>query len=256
MREITLATLNVHGGVRARTFSTPRLRSRPRPGEVSPNGAYDVAAVLGALDADVVVVQESWRPDGGAAAVDVAATAGGATVHEILFGRGIVEPWPHLIGTRQSRSRGDIGIAVLSRLPARRLEDLHVGRALGDPASNRRALHLECDLGGSPLEIVAVHLTSRLPHGPTTQLARLRRQLPPPDRRAVVIGDFNLWGPAVSALLPGWRRAVRGRTWPAHRPHSQIDHVLVRGDAEVVDAEILDSVGSDHRPVRVPLRFE
>lgn len=256
MREITLATLNVHGGVRARTFSTPRLRSRPRPAEVSPNGAYDVAAVLGALDADVVVVQESWRPDDDAAAVDIAANAAGATVHEITYGRGIVEPWPHIIGTRQARSRGQLGIAVVSRLPARRLGELRVGRALGDPANNRRALHLECDLGGTPVEIVAVHLSSRLPHGPTIQLARLRRQLPSSDRRAVVIGDFNLWGPAVSAMLPGWRRAVRGRTWPAHRPHSQIDHVLVRGDAEVVDAEILDTVGSDHRPVRVTLRFE
>ena len=83
---------------------------------------------------------------------------------------------------------------------------------------------------------------------------KLRRRLPPPDRRAVIVGDFNLWGPAVSALLPGWRRAVRGRTWPAHRPHSQIDHVLVRHDVDGVDAAVLDEVGSDHRPVRVTLR--
>jgi endonuclease/exonuclease/phosphatase family metal-dependent hydrolase len=48
---------------------------------------------------------------------------------------------------------------------------------------------------------------------------------------------------------------VRGRTWPAHRPHSQIDHVLVRDDVEVVDAAVLDEVASDHRPVRVTLRL-
>jgi endonuclease/exonuclease/phosphatase (EEP) superfamily protein YafD len=71
----------------------------------------------------------------------------------------------------------------------------------------------------------------------------------------VIVGDFNLWGPAVSALLPGWRRAVRGRTWPAHRPHSQIDHVLVRDDVKVVDTAVLDEVGPDHRPVRVTLRL-
>jgi endonuclease/exonuclease/phosphatase family metal-dependent hydrolase len=253
--EITVATLNLHGGMRTRRISTPRLRSRPRAGQVSRNGTYDVAAVLGALDADVVVAQESWRPDDEPAAVDVAAGVGGATVHEITFGRGIVEPWPHIIGTRQARSRGGLGIAVLSRLPTRRLGELPVGRAVGDPASNRRALHLECELEGGPLEIVAVHLSSRLPHGPPIQLARLRPQLPPPGRPAVVIGDFNLWGPAVSAMLPGWRRAVRGRTWPAHRPHSQIDHVLVRDDAEVLDAAVLDEVGSDHRPVRVTLSF-
>jgi endonuclease/exonuclease/phosphatase (EEP) superfamily protein YafD len=87
------------------------------------------------------------------------------------------------------------------------------------------------------------------------QLRNLRRRLPPPGQRAVIVGDFNLWGPAVSALLPGWRRAVRGRTWPAHRPHSQIDHVLVRDGVEVVDAAVLGEVGSDHRPVRVTLRL-
>jgi endonuclease/exonuclease/phosphatase family metal-dependent hydrolase len=47
---------------------------------------------------------------------------------------------------------------------------------------------------------------------------------------------------------------VRGRTWPAHRPHSQIDHVLVRDDVEVVDAAVLGEVGSDHLPLRVTLR--
>jgi len=47
---------------------------------------------------------------------------------------------------------------------------------------------------------------------------------------------------------------VRGRTWPAHRPHSQIDHVLVRDDVAVVDGGVLGEVGSDHLPLRVTLR--
>jgi endonuclease/exonuclease/phosphatase (EEP) superfamily protein YafD len=66
---------------------------------------------------------------------------------------------------------------------------------------------------------------------------------------------LNFWGPPAAALLPGWRRAVRGRTWPAHRPHSQIDHVLVRDDVEALGGEVLPDVGSDHRPLRVTLRF-
>jgi endonuclease/exonuclease/phosphatase (EEP) superfamily protein YafD len=49
-------------------------------------------------------------------------------------------------------------------------------------------------------------------------------------------------------------RTVRGRTWPAGRPHSQIDHILVRPGTEVVEAEVLPAVGSDHRPVRATLR--
>ena len=54
-------------------------------------------------------------------------------------------------------------------------------------------------------------------------------------------------------LLPGWRRAVLGRTWPASRPHSQIDHILVRPQIGVVDSAVLGDVGSDHRPVRATL---
>jgi endonuclease/exonuclease/phosphatase family metal-dependent hydrolase len=51
---------------------------------------------------------------------------------------------------------------------------------------------------------------------------------------------------------------VRGRTWPASRPHSQIDHILVRrrDGTEVVHAEVLPAVGSDHRPVRATLRVK
>ena len=76
----------------------------------------------------------------------------------------------------------------------------------------------------------------------------------PTDRPSVVAGDCNFWGPGVEALLPGWRRAVRGRTWPARALHSQIDHVLTRrGELEVVTARVMDDVGSDHRAIRVEL---
>jgi endonuclease/exonuclease/phosphatase family metal-dependent hydrolase len=58
----------------------------------------------------------------------------------------------------------------------------------------------------------------------------------------------------VVAVLPGWRRAVFGRSWPAHRPHSQIDHVLVRDDVTVLSGEVLGATPSDHRPIRARLR--
>ena len=47
---------------------------------------------------------------------------------------------------------------------------------------------------------------------------------------------------------------MRGRTWPARRPHSQIDHILVRAATapRCVHDEVLPDVGSDHRPVRAP----
>jgi endonuclease/exonuclease/phosphatase family metal-dependent hydrolase len=255
MSELSIVTLNLHGGQRSRRVSTPRLRQHgPPPEKASSNGAFDVAGALRSFDADVLVVQEGWWPDDGDAAVDLVATDSGATVHWASFGRGIVEPWPHIISARPHRANGRIGLAVVSRQPARLVEMIPVGDVPGDPALRRCALRVALDVGGQDLDLIAVHLSSRLPYAPPMQLRNLRRRLPPPDQRAVIAGDFNLWGPAVSALLPGWRRAVRGRTWPAHRPHSQIDHVLVRQDVEVVDAAVLDEVGSDHRPVRVTLR--
>jgi endonuclease/exonuclease/phosphatase family metal-dependent hydrolase len=255
MGELSIVTLNLHGGQRSRRVSTPRLRQHgPPPEKASSNGAFDVAGALRSFDADVLVVQEGWWPDDGDAAVDLVATDSGATVHWASFGRGIVEPWPHIISARPYRANGRIGLAVVSRLPARLVEMIPVGDVPGDPALRRCALRVALDVGGQDLDLIAVHLSSRLPYAPPMQLRNLRRRLPPPDQRAVIVGDFNLWGPAVSALLPGWRRAVRGRTWPAHRPHSQIDHVLVRRDVVVVDAAVLEEVGSDHRPVRVTLR--
>jgi endonuclease/exonuclease/phosphatase family metal-dependent hydrolase len=256
MSELSVVSLNLHGGQRTRRVSTPRLgQHAPPPAKASSNGAFDVAGVLRSFDADVLVLQEAWWPDDATAAVDVVAAECGGSVHAATFGRGIVEPWPHIISTRPARARGRLGIAVVSRPRARLVNTIPVGDARGDPAVQRCALHVALDVGGHDLDLIALHLSSRLPYAPPMQLRTLRRQLPPPQRRTVLVGDFNLWGPAVTAMLPGWQRAVRGRTWPAHRPHSQIDHVLVRDDIDVVDGAVLDEVGSDHRPVRVTLRL-
>jgi endonuclease/exonuclease/phosphatase family metal-dependent hydrolase len=106
--------------------------------------------------------------------------------------------------------------------------------------------------------VVAGTHMAHLSSGSPVQFARLRRELATcaSGGPAVLAGDLNLWGPPVDALLRGWRRAVRGRTWPAWRPHSQPDHVLVHGDVEVVRGEVFEHAGSDHRPVRAMLRVE
>jgi endonuclease/exonuclease/phosphatase family metal-dependent hydrolase len=207
---------------------------------------------LHAFNADVIVLAEAYRPDHGPDPVaEVAAELG--TLHELPLGRERLDPWPHLV--RRGPGTGRRTLAVITKLPSRRVGELPVGRVVGDPARARAALHLELDVDGRPLQVVAVHLTSRLPHGPPLQLARLRRLLPVPPPPAVIAGDFNFWGPPVRALLPGWQRAVVGRTWPARLPHSQIDHVLVRGEIGVLSGEVLADVGSDHRPVRARLQL-
>jgi endonuclease/exonuclease/phosphatase family metal-dependent hydrolase len=245
MPELKITSFNCHAGLRAR-----------RNGVCEP---YDLGAVLRAFDADVIVMQESWTPDGGTAAIRDFGDSLGAQVFELPFGRARLEPWPHV--PRDGEGVGDVGLAIVSRIPAEVRGRLAVGTVPGDPTPERGGLHVVLDVDGTEVDLVGVHLTSRLPYGPPTQLRRLRAQLPDEGRPAVLAGDCNFWGPGVSTFLPGWTRTVRGRSWPASRPHSQIDHILVRdggrggGRTVVLDHEVLPEVGSDHRPVRARLQF-
>ena len=237
MPTFTLISFNADAGLRPR-----------RHGFCAP---YDLASVLKGFDADVIVVQETFWPDGEPSAVETAAEAIGAEVFALPFGRGTMEPWPHV--RRDGSGTGVVGLSIVSRLPARPVGRIPVGRVPTDNTPERGALHLEVDVVGTAVDLVGVHLSSRLPHGPPVQLRRLAGALPAAGRPAVVAGDCNFWGPGVRALLPGWRRAVLGRTWPASLPHSQIDHILVRPDVGVIDSAVLGDVGSDHRPVRATL---
>jgi endonuclease/exonuclease/phosphatase family metal-dependent hydrolase len=186
--------------------------------------------------------------------VRAVADAEGAQLFELPFGRARLEPWPHV--PRNGDGAGAVGVAILSRIPVEHVGALAVGTVAGDFTTARGGLHVVLDVAGTKVDLVGVHLTSRLPHGPPTQMRRLRPQLPDEGRPAVLAGDWNFWGPGVTTFLPGWTRTVRGRTWPASRPHSQIDHILVRrGDGiELVDSAVLPAVGSDHRPIRATLR--
>ena len=239
MAAISLVSFNTHYGLCSR-------RSRVVP--------YDLPGVLGALTADVMVIQEVWRPDGRPGAVDEFAAAHGFVVHHTVTGPATRRSrWPH----HHRNGEGTVGTAVLTRIPARPLPPLPVGPTPGDPAPARRLPQVELDGGAAPLRIVGVHLTSRLPHGPVLQLRRLAGLLPPAGVPTVIAGDCNFWGPPAVALLgAGWRRTVTGRTWPARWPHSQLDHVLVRRDeVQATEAAVLDPCGSDHRPVRVHLTW-
>jgi endonuclease/exonuclease/phosphatase family metal-dependent hydrolase len=240
MAELSLASFNTHYGL--------------RPGR-PPGVAFDVTAALRALDAEILVIQEVWRPDDGQSVVDDAAHELGLGIHHLELGRATVRGrWPHAAAV--DGGEGTIGLAILTNFPTRVVDRLVVGPTVGDPVRERAAIHVELDVDGVTVQLVGVHLSSRLPHAPPIQLRRLARQAPPPGVPAIIAGDCNFWGPGVQTFFRGWRRAVRGRTWPAARPHSQIDHVLIRpGDVEVLDARVLPDLASDHLPVRVELRI-
>ncbi len=212
-----------------------------------------MAPIVRSFDADVVVVLESWREHDGRGIVDELAGDG--------YGIETLEFTTLDISHRRARHAvpgdGLWELAVCSRFPVRARRELPIGRIPGDPAGPRSALVLTLDIDGIEVDLVAVHVSSRLwALAPVRHLRALRPQLPANGRRAIVAGDCNLWGPPVEALLPGWRRAIRGRTYPAHRPHSQIDHVLVRDDVSVRWGEVLAETPSDHRPVRARLQVQ
>jgi endonuclease/exonuclease/phosphatase family metal-dependent hydrolase len=257
---LTVATFNVHMGVDG--------WGRP----------FDVVAQCGRLDADLLVLQESWAPDGDgpSTAARVAERWGYQVVAEVALAHARLyaplptasarwAPWPNRLRRAlrldQERTgagyadrpfvRGQWGVAVLSRVPTHDVDVLLLGRLRRDPA-RRAVIRCRTRLGGREVTVLGTHM-SHITQGSHVQYRRLAAALPSPDTAAVLLGDMNLWGPPVNAYMSGWRRAVTGRTWPAHRPHSQLDHVLVTPPITVVDAGIAADSGSDHRPVRVTL---
>ena len=241
---------------------------------------YDVVGECAALDADVLILQEAWTPDDGTpgTAARVAGACGYHLVGEAPLAHARVYApvdtdtvrWAPVLGQVRKTlrldeerfkvpagsrdrafQRGTWGVAVLARVPCRDVEVLSLGKLRRDPAS-RAVVRCTTDVGGRPLVVHGTHM-SHITHLSPAQYRRLAALLPPPDVPALLAGDMNMWGPPAASFFRGWRRAVRGRTWPAHRPHSQLDHILVTPPVEVRAARVGAATGSDHRPVVVTL---
>jgi endonuclease/exonuclease/phosphatase (EEP) superfamily protein YafD len=189
----------------------------------------------------------------------------GPGVVEALRARGyevVLDRWvtlKHSVFKPRLANPGDgfWALAVASQFPVVARRHLHLPRTVADPAHPRVAIQVSLDVDGTRVEAVGLHTSSRLWWAaPFVHLASLRRQTRDLLHRgpALLAGDFNLWGPGVERILPGWRRAVVGRTYPSHRPHSQIDHILVNDAITPVAGEVVDDRHSDHRPIRASLR--
>jgi endonuclease/exonuclease/phosphatase (EEP) superfamily protein YafD len=146
-------------------------------------------------------------------------------------------------------------LAVCSRFPVLDRRLIPMGIVPADPAGLRHALSLTVAIDGEPVELVGLHVSSKVWRlAPVRHLLTLRTGLAAGGPQ-ILAGDFNFWGPPLGAVLRGWRSAVHGRTFPSRRPHSQIDHVLVRGGIQVLGGEVLAQTPSDHRPIRARLRL-
>ena len=268
--EFTVASFNLHGGVDAW------------------GRRFDAVGSAERLGADVLFLQECWTPANGSGLAEQIAQRIGGTAHEVTLASGRrALPHPEAPATwhrRRSLLDGDHalyldselplrnpvsssarftdaepgswGLAIVSRLPVLSTSVVHLGRLRRDRA--HRALlvaHLEVD--GAPICAVAVHMT-HLTYGSPIHFRRLRRtleELGGPRSATVIGGDMNLWGPAVSLQLPGWRRAIKAKTWPSWGPHSQLDHLLVGKQLDVLGGRVVDDPSSDHLPIVTRLRL-
>jgi endonuclease/exonuclease/phosphatase family metal-dependent hydrolase len=213
---------------------------------------YAVSAAISSLHADVVVVQENWRPTGAESIASRASVECGyrhcveldVLDRTSLYDLGVVTD-------AASDEPGGWGLAVLSRQPVVRQEEVWLGSAPRDMGS-RAAQVVDIAIDDeSGIRVANVHLTHRVAHGPR-QLRRLVRSLQPAAIPTVIAGDMNMCRPTVYLGRP-FRPGVRGRTWPARRPLAQLDHVLIDAGIGVVDGGVGPAVGSDHLPIRVTL---
>lgn len=243
---------------------------------------FDVAQVARELDADVLVLQEVFTPRHGAGQAGRIGEELACSVVELPLATAWRRVDPNASGKGWEPSRlappgrkalvvdgqlgrrdppagfeeGTWGLAVLSRLPPVSYETLHFGRLRRD-ASLRAALVVRLSAptaGARNLTVVGTHM-GHLTRGSLLHFLALRRALSALEGPAVLAGDMNLWGPPVQLLLGHWRRAAKGRTWPARRPHSQLDHILVTPEVHVVAGDVVRAGGSDHLPVRARLEW-
>lgn len=233
MPELSIVSWNVHWG----------------RGRFTRRGAqpFDVATRVLSYDADVYVLPEHFRDNSGVGLADPLRDAGYTTVEL---------PFVQLsFGTRpraETPGEGWWELLVASRVPVLDHEVLPIGSVVHDRAGSRAAIRVGLDVRATRVDLVGIHTSSKLWWGgPAVHLRGLRQHLRTlHDGPALIAGDFNLWGPPVEALLPGWKRVVRGRTWPAPFPHSQIDHVLVNEHAFGLAGEVMERTPSDHRAIR------
>jgi endonuclease/exonuclease/phosphatase family metal-dependent hydrolase len=230
---LTAATYNVHsciGGDR-----------RLDPGRV--------AAVIGALDADVLALQE----------VDARHHVGG-----------FLDQWEFLAeatgyhcipGISLRTHRNIFGNALLSRHPVRavRLHDLAVfGR---EP---RGAIDADIEIDGRVLRVVATHLGLRgiERQRQSERLLELLSVSKPEHVGTLLLGDLNEWRPApnsIASLLRRFPDAPAPVTFPARWPFLRLDRILA--DRGLVLARCgavrsrLARVASDHLPVCARIRW-
>ncbi len=263
-----VATFNLHAGV---------------DGWGRPTRVLDVVAEL---DADVLILPETWRGDHGPDFFDdlraslhleggFVALARGERVTTGVGTRSWQPARAHFTGERgvylyehreltkdQLATRAQIerfepgtwGLSLLTRYEIESFDTIPLGRLPRERV--QRAVHVaRLNTGERAFYVLAVH-GAHISHGSYRQYRAINRIAADlePGLPILIGGDFNCWRPLLRLFLPGWRTLARGRTWPTPRPHSQIDHILGRGPWVATRSFTRDG-GSDHRALVADLEL-
>jgi endonuclease/exonuclease/phosphatase family metal-dependent hydrolase len=232
---LRIATYNIH-------------RCRGLDGRTRPER---IAAVLSAIDADVVALQEvvGAGPHGGGQAEELGAA----------LGMGWIMSSARLLRGHQ------FGNVVLSRFPIA----AHVEHDLSwKTCEPRRLQRVDVAVdGGATLHVYNVHLGTALLER-RHQAERLAAIVS--DRHVagpkLVLGDFNEWMKGlVTSMLSARLNSVdlrnflrRRRTYPGVFPLLHLDHIYYAGHVEIVGIELprtrMALVASDHLPLVADVR--
>jgi endonuclease/exonuclease/phosphatase family metal-dependent hydrolase len=151
------------------------------------------------------------------------------------------------------------GLATLTRMPIKSTRHIRLPiRYRSEPRSSLFTVLEWTD--GHVVELINTHLSVLFKERPG-QVAAIAAEMA--NEALIIAGDFNMtpWSPAYRALRHGsfLHSATRfARTWPAPAPFIPLDHVLYRGQVQVVKAEAWlggpARTASDHLPVVVELQ--
>lgn len=276
-RARTLIQLSLAGALLTAAVAAPPAwaadRGRPVPLRVATynvhagagsDGVFDLdrqAAVLRALDADVIGLQEvdvHWgaRSQG----LDMAGELARRLGMRVSFA-----PIYSLDPVTAGEPRREYGVAVLSRFPVRSAANHEITRLSTQdenpvPAPAPGFGEVTLKVRGVPVQVFVTHLDYRAdPAVREAQVADTRRIMAReraelPGARQFLLGDFNA-GPSAPELAPLWKElrdagAGSPDTYPAEAPAKRIDYVAVSEGVRVHDVAVpQEPTASDHRPV-------
>lgn len=214
---------------------------------------YDPTGYLEKLDADIYVLPETWVPNSdeypGSYVTQWAEDTGRA--HHMARSSACTP-------RHQSKHYGDACVSIVTHFPVLEVRNHLLPRHHKDTSDERNVVAALLDTGtNGKVWVLAVHMSANVPHAPIhnlINLAHFLNDLEKTGNPVIIAGDFNLWGWWVRTIhRRSYRRAVRGRTWPTVKPHSQIDHILVPKNVAVVSSAVLPGGFSDHLPVYADL---